>query len=258
MAERIPMRYSVALQGFSDFERSALASFFRLGQRRAVSYAQGTALGESDFVIADADSAAAVRTVEEADRLQDTVFIGTQAPPGAAACLTRPIEPIRILRELDLLVEQRLAALDEPAPTGPGELLPVARPGDTPARSVLVLDDSRIALRFLQTRLQALGYRVQAVRTADEALVLLDTRPYALVFLDIALGDGPHDGLSVCQHLKQRTEHPGGLAPAVVIVTGSTSSVDRVRGDLAGCDAYLTKPLMEEALLATLAQLAPR
>ena len=58
MPERIPMRYTVALQGFSEFERSALASFFRLGQQRAPSYSQGQGLAESDFVIADADAPA--------------------------------------------------------------------------------------------------------------------------------------------------------------------------------------------------------
>ncbi|MCR5884384.1 response regulator [Rhizobacter sp. J219] len=260
MSERIPMRYTVALQGFSDFERNTLASFFRLGQHRAPAYVQGTSATESDFVIADADSPAALNAVNDAHRVQDTIFIGAYAPAGAAAHLPRPIEPNRILRELDLLLEARLALLDEPPPTdwvvsSPDDL----QGGDgLPALDVLVLDDSRIALKFLQARLQGLGYRVHAVQTADEAMALLATQPFSLVFVDIDLGgDGTLDGLGVCQHLKQRREHPGGLAPKVVVVTGSTSSSDRVRGDLAGCDAYLTKPLMEDEFLAALVQLDP-
>jgi two-component system cell cycle response regulator len=62
-------------------------------------------------------------------------------------------------------------------------------------------------------------------------------------------------GLALCQHIKRRTAHPGDMAPAVVLVTGLSGAMDRVRGDLAGCDAYLTKPLMEAEFLATLRQL---
>lgn len=259
MSERIPMRYTVALQGFSDFERSTLASFFRLGQQRAPAYVQGSSATESDFVIADADSPAALNAVNDAHRLADTIFIGAHAPAGAAAHLPRPIEPNRILRELDLLLEARLALLDEPPLTDWVTSAPDALSGDNglPAQDVLVVDDSRIALKFLQSRLQGLGYRVHAVQTADEAMALLDTQAFSLVFLDIDLGNSTMDGLAVCQHVKQRKVHPGGIAPSVVIVTGSTSSTDRVRGDLAGCDAYLVKPLMEEAFMTTLHLLDP-
>ena len=40
----MPDRYRVALQGFSDFERSALASFFRLAGQRAPAYVQADTL----------------------------------------------------------------------------------------------------------------------------------------------------------------------------------------------------------------------
>jgi len=260
MTERIPMRYTVALQGFSEFERSALASFFRLGQQRAPAYDQAPGPEQSDFIIADADQAADVAAVRDADRLPDTVFIGARAPDGAAAWLSRPIEPTRIVRELDQLLEHRLALLDEPPPTdwvvsGPDSLL--GDEGRT-ASDVLVVDDSRIALKFLQVRLQARGYRVHAAADAAQALALLEHQPFALVFLDIFLGEHGADGLSVCQHIKRRSVHPGGIAPAVIIVTGSTQSSDRVRGDLAGCDAYLTKPLMDTELLDALRRLDPQ
>lgn len=259
MPQRIAMRYTVALQGFSEFERSALASFFRLAQQRAPAYDQAPQLAESDFVIADADNPADVAAVSGAERQHDTIFIGARPPAGAAAWLPRPIEPTRIVRELDLLLEQRLALLDEPpqpdwVPSRPDALL---GGGGRPAKDVLVVDDSRIALKFLQTRLHGLGYRVHTALHSTDAMALLDTQAFSLVFLDIALGEGGPDGLAMCQHIKRRTTHPGDLAPGVVIVTGSASSTDRVRGDLAGCDAYLTKPLMEDEFLAALRRLDP-
>jgi len=264
MPERIPMRYTVALQGFSDFERRAMASFFRLAQQRAPAYVQAATPAESDFLIADADHPADVAAVRDARRLQDTIFIGAQSPAGAVAWLPRPIEPTHIVRELDLLLELRLASFDEPAPpdaasdwmsSGPNELMTA---DGQPAKDVLVVDDSRIALKFLQSRLQGLGYRVHLARTAEQALERLSTQAFSLVFLDVVLGpEGTTDGLALCQHIKQRQAHPGGLAPAVVVVSGLTGSMHRVRAELAGCDAYLTKPLMETEFVTTLRQLDP-
>jgi len=69
--------------------------------------------------------------------------------------------------------------------------------------------------------------------------------------------EGSTDGFAVCQHIKQRKTHPGDIAPAVVMVTGLSGSMDRIRGDLAGCDAYLTKPLMEAEFIAALRLLDP-
>jgi two-component system cell cycle response regulator len=261
MPERIAMRYTVSLQGFSDFERSALASFFRLAQQRAPAYEQAASPAESDFIIADADHPVDVAAVRESDRLQDTIFIGAQAPAGAVAWLQRPIEPTRIVRELDLLLEQRLSSFDEPplaewVSSGPHALL---TPDGRPAKDVLVVDDSRIALKFLQVRLQGLGYRVHVARDATQALERLASQAFSLVFLDVVLGpEDSMDGLALCQHIKQRKVEPGDLSPAVVMVTGLSGSMDRVRGDLAGCDAYLTKPLMEDEFVAALHQLDPQ
>ncbi len=246
MSPRIPMRYTVSLQGFSDFERSALASFFRLAAQRDPAYDQGGSLDACDFLIANADHPATVAEMHEADRTADTVFVGARAPAGSGAWLQRPIEPTRIVRALDALIERR--RLQPPSePTTP----------DTtrPALDVLVVDDSRIALKFLQLRLQRLGFRVHLARDAHEALDKLRTQRFELVFLDIVLGpEGSIDGLSLCQYIKQNPL-PDGHVPAVVLVTGRSSQSDRVRGSLAGCNGYLVKPLMDADLTGALRSL---
>ena len=257
MNERIRMRYTVALQGLSEFERSALASFFRLAQGRVPGYDEAASIAASDFILADADHPADVAAVRAAERLQDCVFIGAQAPPGAAACLPRPIEPTHIVRELDQLVEARLALLDAPHEIE-GTLAPAPQAArDGHGKDVLVVDDSRIALRFLQVRLQGLGYSVHVAASAAQAMERLAAQPYALVFLDISLGESQADGLALCQHIKQRAAQPGSTAPAVVLIAGHGSSADRVRAQLAGSDAYLAKPLMEDEFVATLRRLDP-
>ncbi|KQU78140.1 MULTISPECIES: response regulator [unclassified Rhizobacter] len=262
MTERIRTRYSVALQGFSDFERDGVQSFLRLAEQRAPAYERAADLAEADFVLADADHPAAIAAVTAAGRLADTVFIGARAPAGAAAHLPRPIEPTRIVRELDLLLEQRLALLDEPpqadwVASGPGLLDEAAAGRGRAVKDVLVVDDSRIALKFLQVRLMRLGYRVHLARNSTQALDRMTVHSFALAFIDIALGaDSPMDGLQLCQFMKQTARQSAG-GPRIVLVTGQATPAERVRTSLAGSDAYLAKPLMDPEFLQALRELDP-
>ena len=257
-------RYTVAVDGFSEFERTTLSSFFRLAARRSPSYVEVREADRCDFVIADADRAAVLRTASVSGRASITVFIGKQAPEGAMAWLPRPIDPMHIMRELDSMVELRHTgpgALDEPAGSHGTDLLlddlsfaatdaagPVAAPGDVAPTGpdVLVVEDSAVARRFLQVRLQRLGYAVYLASDAEEAVAWLQSRAFALVFLDVTLGPaGGLDGLNLCQMLKHDAAFAVTRAAKVVIVSGLSGSMDRVRGSLAGCDAYLTKPVNE-------------
>ena len=252
------LHHSVALLGFSPFERDALASCFRLAEARTPAYRQVDRLADADFALVDADQPTAVATLRQAGRLQDAVCVGAHAPLGAGGHLPRPLSPSHLVRELDLLLEQRLAALEAP----PGEDWVASEPGGLglapAAKDVLVVDDSRIAVRFLQVRLQRRGYRVQVATTVDEALARLAAQPFAIVFLDVVLGPAASmDGLALCQHIKQGRHGAVHGVPRVVMVSGQASSSDRVRGALAGCDAYLAKPVMEDAFVDALRLLDP-
>ena len=266
--------YTVALQGFSDFERNALASFFRLAAQRSPAYLQVGDVDHGDFLIADADHQSALDAVQAAGRALDTVFVGAKSPAGAMAWLPRPIDPMHIVRELDALVEQRrsgragqvealpdvdllLHEMDLPA-LGQTVVAPSRRGPGGCGRDVLVVEDSAIARKFLQLRLQRLGYRVHLAHNAELALELNEALPFSVVFLDIMLGDADRlDGLQLCRAIRQRPSAFEGHFPALVMVTGLSSSADRVRGNLAGCDAYLTKPLIEAEFIETLRNVDP-
>ncbi|WP_395691482.1 response regulator [Piscinibacter sp.] len=284
--------FTVAIEGFSAFERQALASFFRLAARRSPAFRQVDEPGMADFLIADADHAASVAAVRRGQRVEDTVFIGAAAPEGAAAWLPRPIDPVHVMRALDELVELRLSAPEPPSammdldpmevdtlrgglddlpqrraePSAPAaEAAPApapapaaSRPRGGGGREVLLVEDSPIARQFLKQRLQHLGYRVIECASGEAALDLLSRRTFEMVFLDVVLGPpGSIDGLQLCQRLKQRGAQRAGLRTVVVMVTGLDGATDRVRGSLAGCDAYLTKPLHESEFIATLLQVDP-
>jgi len=132
---------------------------------------------------------------------------------------------------------------------------PPRRAGDVSApTAALLVDDSDVALRFLERQLQALGLRTETAANSQRALQLLAQRRYDVVFLDVDLGPNSElDGLALCQRVKrQHRAAAAGGAPVVVMVSAHASATDRVRGSFAGCDAYLAKPLDDEALRRSL------
>ena len=297
--------HRIALLGFSAFERSTLASYFRLASTRDPRYDQVQMLPEADFVIADADHETSVQLVKSVERLPETVFIGARAPEGAIAWLPRPIDPMRVLRELDTMAARRRPAraaagvrvgADAPdnrrrtviqpvrpqRPAPPAHLLwPISPPEealdltlpdlvDAPAGSAasaprlapgaalpgraLLVDDSDLALRFLQKKLEPFGLVTDCVSHSAAAIEQLARRRYDFVFLDMELGERSMlDGLGLCQRIKREP-----AAANVVMVTAHHSELDRVRCSLAGCDGFLGKPLDGEELALYLARFGVR
>jgi two-component system, cell cycle response regulator len=257
----------VLLIGFGDFERQALTSYLRFAGTRVPAYEQVEDITTADFVIADADHPGAIDEVMAADRGADTVYIGSLAPEGALAWAMRPIDPLQVFRELDAAVALRHFKHAPPPPlhtsSGPVPLTPLAEDDSQPHRRAtdvstgplaLLIDDSEIALRFLQRQLAALGLRTETAVNSQAALAQLAQQRFDAVFVDLDLGpDSAMDGFALCQHLKrQQRPHGTGLPPRVVIVSAHGSATDRVRGTFAGCDAYLTKPIKEETMLGQL------
>lgn len=254
----------VLLIGFGDFERQALTSYLRFSGTRVPAYVQVDDIASADFVIADADHPGAIDEVMAADRGADTVYIGSLAPEGALAWTMRPIDPLQVFRELDAAVSLRFFKSAPPlhVNSGPAPLNTLAEDDRQPQQPqrrasdvstgplALLIDDSEIALRFLQRQLTALGLRTETAGSSQAALAQLAQQRFDAVFVDVDLGpDSAMDGFALCQHLKrQQRPHGTGLPPRVVIVSAHGSATDRVRGTFAGCDAYLTKPIKEETM----------
>ena len=116
---------------------------------------------------------------------------------------------------------------------------------------ILVVDDSDVALKFMQNRLTRYGFRAELARSGEAALARVTNTKYKFVFLDVMM-EGL-DGYQTCRAIKQR-KYASGKPPVVVMLTSRGGSIDKIRGGLAGCDAYLTKPLNEVELLRVLSK----
>ena len=116
---------------------------------------------------------------------------------------------------------------------------------------ILVVDDSDIALKFMQEHLGSFGFRVHLAKSGEECLMMLNQSKFRCVFLDVMMSG--IDGYQTCRVIKQR-KYPDGSAPTVVMMTSRSGAIDRVRGALAGCDGYLVKPVDETKLIKALFQ----
>jgi DNA-binding response OmpR family regulator len=118
-------------------------------------------------------------------------------------------------------------------------------------RVLLLEDDILLRDRVLVPKLQQFGFEVVTAARATEMHEAISRRLPDIVVLDVGLPDG--NGFDVARKL--RAEHTG---VGIVMLTGRAESVDVVRGLNEGADAYLSKPVEIDVLVATLYSVARR
>lgn len=114
------------------------------------------------------------------------------------------------------------------------------------AHRVLLVDDDE-AMRYSVAReLKRAGYEVTEAGSGEEALERMALQP-ELVLLDVRLPD--ISGLEVCRRIKANPAM--GHTPVLQISAERVSAEDQVTGLECGADAYLTHPIDNAVLLAT-------
>jgi DNA-binding NtrC family response regulator len=122
------------------------------------------------------------------------------------------------------------------------------------AKKILLVDDEKDTVEMITTLLQMEGYRVFSAFSGEETMRFLETRrqkapesetPVDLILLDIMLGD--EDGREICQKIKGDEELK--FVP-VIMLTVRSSLQDKLSSLHLGADDYLTKPFINEELLA--------
>jgi two-component system KDP operon response regulator KdpE len=109
-------------------------------------------------------------------------------------------------------------------------------------RVVLVVDDEKEVMRFLQVSLGALGYRVVEATTGQQALVEAATRAPEVILLDLGLPD--LDGVEVARRIREWSKTP------IIVLSARGQERDKIEALDAGADDYLTKPFGVGELMA--------
>lgn len=236
----------VAILGFGAFERQALESWFRLAADHVPSFELAAGADDCDCCVVDADQPAAVQAVQGAGKVAAALFVGAEVPAEALLRLPRPIDPVQVARALTALWQMQGGPVAAASAAPPARPVPAAATLPRFDIDVLVVDDCSIARRHLQVLLERHGCRVALAASGEEALQRIGPLAPRIVFTDVVMPG--LDGLALCQQIKGA----GRGAPAVALVSARATQADRVRASLAGCDAFLAKPLTGAALLGVL------
>jgi DNA-binding NtrC family response regulator len=122
------------------------------------------------------------------------------------------------------------------------------------AKRILVVDDEKDTVEMIRTLLELEGYEVFPAFSGVEAMKFLEVErqraleaetPVDLILLDVMLGD--EDGRDICRKIKEDEKMK--FIP-VIILTVRSSLQDKIDGLNLGADDYLTKPFINEELLA--------
>jgi DNA-binding response OmpR family regulator len=121
---------------------------------------------------------------------------------------------------------------------------------DDGVRGVLVVEDDERTAAFLADNLRADGFRVGVAAEAAEAVRAIEVRRPALVLLDLSLASS--SGLSVLDRIRTADGVGTRIDPGlpVIILSGRSGELDRVRGFARGADDYVVKPFSYPEILA--------
>lgn len=221
--------------GLAASELSVLQRMFSLTSARPINYRLLSidAEAHAQVYLVDADQPASIdawRARATTQRLL-TVFVGAAIAQGEWPAIKRPLLLPRVLSALDQLVQSEAKRQAAVAAAVVPETVTLPR--------VLVVDDSQPVRAYMQQALATHGVETQFAVSGEEALLKNLEQHYDLVFLDVVMPGV--DGYEVCRQIRQRKHHR--KPTRVVMLTSRDRAFDKIKGALAGCDSYLTKPV---------------
>ena len=162
---------------------------------------------------------------------------------GISAYLVKPVRQSELLdmicRSLQRLPHERVRALrTQNAPRGV-----MGQP------KVLVAEDNLVNQILARRLLEKCGYSVSVAGDGRAALAALDNETFDIVFMDVQMPD--MDGFEATAAIRRQEQATGAHVP-IVAMTAHALKGDQDRCLAAGMDAYVSKPIRQEELYATI------
>ncbi|MCM1111392.1 MAG: response regulator transcription factor [Clostridium sp.] len=118
------------------------------------------------------------------------------------------------------------------------------RQTQSPAESILVIDEEVIACELLQYKLQQEGFRTDVCHSGEDALKL-PLGEYNLILVDLM--SKPFNGLKFTEAVKR---NPDFSSVPIIFISARADEDDIVAGLDAGADDYVQKPFSARELVA--------
>jgi two-component system cell cycle response regulator DivK len=115
---------------------------------------------------------------------------------------------------------------------------------------ILIVEDNQANMKLASLLLGNAGHAVLAAKDAESGLTLARAELPDLILMDIQLPG--MDGLAATALLKR---DPATAAIPVIALTAMAMKADQERSQMAGCDAYIAKPLRYQELYAVIGSL---
>ena len=182
--------------------------------------------------------------IRKHNRFAIPLMLSSQRLESSGLQLKRPIQAGALINALETVITQAMEGLVRATDTKTSiyaDTLDVIR--------ILVVDDSTTIRDHMEYTLPRIDHRrinVKFASSGEEALELLADESFDMVFLDIVMSGV--DGYKVCKKIAA-----DGVSH-VVLLTSRKSRIDKMRGALAGCDAFITKPPTLEQLRAEISR----
>ncbi|PES72892.1 DNA-binding response regulator [Bacillus cereus] len=100
--------------------------------------------------------------------------------------------------------------------------------------SILIVDDDRDIIRFINVNLEQEGFTVFSADNGEEALEVLNNNDVQLAILDVMMPQ--MDGIELCRRIREKYSLP------IMFLSAKSSDVDKVIGFSTGADDYIVKP----------------
>lgn len=118
---------------------------------------------------------------------------------------------------------------------------------------ILIVDDSPTELYVLQSMLEKNGMQVATAQSGEDGVKQAKALQPDLILMDVVM-----PGLNGFQATRQLSRDADTADIPVIMVTTKSQDTDRIWGMRQGAKDYLVKPVKEDALMASIKNLAAR
>jgi len=245
--------YSVSTLGLSNNEMHFIKIMLALTSHASTYREQGRYewsedAGKANVVIVDAADDAAMQTWHTlAENKPSPILLlvtATEQVPYTKYHFSRPYGPSKVLMWLDKVVKDcreyvpEVQIFSTATKSSHREYFQPTQEGSSARHRALVVDDSATVRKQLVLELGCFNIQVDTAETGEQGLGMIAENQYNIIFLDVVMPGA--DGYQVCKSIRkiQTTKHT-----PIIMLTSKSSPFDKVRGSLAGCSTYLTKPV---------------
>ncbi|MEE9425220.1 MAG: response regulator [Methylococcales bacterium] len=249
----------IHIQGIPALEVSKLIRILQLSATRKRRYVN----------VNSADQAAIVITTEQNPIVKDHQVVVTygKQPSVSLYHLQPPLMSIRVLRMLDgielnsisqtettVTPEAQNTVLDKYNKVDqftskvtlsvPVTNAAVTNNGDNLSYRILIVDDSVLIHKALDIELAKAPFvsNKDYAESGEDCLTLINQNQYDMIFLDVMMPG--IDGFETCAKIRKIASYK---KVPIIMLSAKTSPLDEVKGVMAGCTTYLTKPIKHDA-----------